>query len=189
MASPKRDESEGRVCQGGRVRPRKCLRDTGGPVSLTLAHVRARLAAGTPPCVPMCVGCPPLKALPAGGVLARHLGCGAHHEDAQTGDDHAGGHGPDEDLEGHHHPLRLRAGSCLVARKPGETASPRLQLRSHWTWQEGSPILHPHTALNLGIVPWPDQLNHGGRESWASQGAPMELRTLPSSHPTRCLCL
>ena len=40
-----------------------------------------------------------------------HLGSGADHEDAQTNEDHAGGHCTDEDLEGHHHLLRLPAGS------------------------------------------------------------------------------
>lgn len=60
---------------------------------------------------------PPSKAQLVRGVLAWHLWTGADHEDAKTGEDHAGGHSTDEDLEGHHHLLCLLAGSCLIPRK------------------------------------------------------------------------
>ena len=137
-------------------------RGTCRPVNLTPVDVCASL-----PCVPVCMGCPPLKAQPAGGVLAGHLWSGADHEDAQTGEDHAGGHGADEDLEGHHHLLRLLAGSCLIPRKPGDTAShaSSSDLTEPGSLQEGSQIPHPHTTLKFGFTSWPDQLDHGGRES------------------------
>lgn len=60
-------------------------------------------------CLPMWVGSLPPKG--AGAVLGRRLGSRADHEDAETGEDHAGGHSTDEDFEGHHHLLRLLAGS------------------------------------------------------------------------------
>lgn len=94
-------------------------------VSPTPAHIRV------PPwelvallCVPVCMGCSPPKAQLAGGVLAWRevswLGSRANQEDAKTSEDHAGGHGTDEDLEGHHHLLCLLAGSRFIPSKPGE---------------------------------------------------------------------
>ena len=79
---------------------------TSGPHE-NCAHLCASLGALR--CIPVSARCLPPQG--AGVGLSWHLGSGADHEDAETNEDHAGGHSTDEDLEGHHHLLRLPAGS------------------------------------------------------------------------------
>ena len=117
---------------------------TSGPHE-NCAHLHVSLGALR--CVPMSVRCLPPQGAGVGPTW--HLGSGADHEDAQTNEDHAGGHSTDEDLEGHHHLLRLPAGSWLVPCEAGGAPTLSIQLRASWWKGPRGPT--PTLSRNLDL--------------------------------------
>lgn len=133
-------EAKERVSKGRTVQWYQYRQETCGLVTPTPASIC------TPPwvwlallCVPECMGCLPPDAQPAGSVRTWHFWSRANHKDTNTGEDHAGGHSTNEDLEGHHHLLRLLAHSCRIPCKPGEIQHPAQILLSLSCWRGGVP--------------------------------------------------
>lgn len=131
-------EAKERVSKGRTVQWYQYRQETCGLVTPTPAYVCVPSRVWVVLlCAPACMGCLPPKAQPARGVRTWHFWSRANRKDTKSGEDHAGGHGTNEDLEGHHHLLCLLARSCRIPCKPGEIQHPAQILLSLSCWRRG----------------------------------------------------